>query len=553
MARSFPSLCSWDFFGVWKFGVRRLAAVLAIFACLLSSGCARKESTTTTPAQVLRISQRNEPADLDPATANLPDDFFVIRALGEGLLVPVPDGERPRAAAAERYAVSPDGLTYTFLLRPKGKWSNGEPVTADDFIASYQRVLQPATAAPKADLFFAVKNARAYATGALTDFNAVGFRALDERTLVISLERPTPEFPVIVASPPWIPVNPRTVAQHGRNWTQPANHVGNGPFRLTEWRSQQRIVVSRSATYHDPAIIRLDQVHFLRFDSGDSEERAYRAGQVDITMGVPTTKIATHARERPAELVQTPLAETRYLAFNTTRPPFNDPRVRRALSLAIDRERIVSRVLLGDQLPAGRMLPPPLRGNRDLAPLPSEHRFDPNAARALLAEAGFAQGRNFPRLELYAWSASQSPVLEVLQQMWRQELGVEVAVGIRELKVHMAALRTGDFDLGFVNTLLDLLDSLPLLADFTSAAPNNLPHWQNEGFDRIIESARSRTDLGRRESELLAAEILLLEQAPVAPIYFNTRNSLVSPRVRGWREDPLWTRYYDGVELLGKE
>jgi oligopeptide transport system substrate-binding protein len=527
----------------------------AAFIACASPACSRQAPAASgaTPAQVLRLSQRNEPADLDPATANLPDDFFVIRAVGEGLLVPSPRGEPPRPGAAERYSVSPDGLTYTFFLRANGRWSNGEPVTADDFVASYRRTLSPATAAPKADLFYAVKNARAFAAGTLTDFAEVGFRAVDPRTLVIVLERPQPGFPLYVASPPWIPVNPRVVAQHGRKWTEPEHHVGNGPFRLVEWRSQQRIVVKKSPTYHQPASIQLDEIQFLRFDSGDSEERAYRAGQVDITLAVPTTKIATYAKERPNELVQTPLAETRYFAFNSARPPLNDPRVRRALSLAVDRERIVSRILLGSQLPAGRMIPPPLRSSADPTSLPGEHRFDPNAARALLAEAGFAGGKSFPRLELYAWSPSQSPVLEAVQQMWRQELGIEVAVGIRELKVHLSALRTGDFDIGFVNTLLDVMDSLPLLADFTSAAPNNLPQWRHEAYDRILATAASGAKLGQRQADLDTAESVLLEAAPVAPIYFNTRNSLVSPRVRGWHEDPLWTRYYDNVSVVGKE
>ncbi|MBI4626699.1 MAG: peptide ABC transporter substrate-binding protein, partial [Verrucomicrobia bacterium] len=468
----------------------------------------------------------------------------------EGLLSPAPDGGPPRLAAAENFDVSVDGLTYTFQLRAGARWSNGEPVTADDFVASFRRVLTPATAAPKADLFFAVKNARAFATGALADFSAVGIRAPDARTVVVTLETPSPRFPLYVASGPWIPVNPRVVAQHGRNWTQPRHFVGNGPFTLAEWRPQQRIVVKKNPTYHGANATKLDEIQFLRFDSGDTEERAFRAGQVDITMAVPPSKLANYARERPPRLHRTLLAETRHLSFNTARAPLNDVRVRLALALSIDRQKIVDRVLLGGQQPAGRFLPPALRSARDTAPLATEQQLDPVEARRLLALAGFAGGRNFPKLELTGWTIT--PVLEAVQEMWRQELRIEVSIAVREANVHLAALRSGAYDIAFVTTLLDVTDAMALLGDFVSQAPNNLPHWQAGGYDELLARAAARPDLPSQAGDLLAAELLLLERAPVAPLYFNTRNWLMAPRVRGWQDDALWTRYYSGVWLSGK-
>ena len=213
-----------------------------------------------------------------------------------------------------------DGLTWTFHLRPDARWSNGEPVTAGDLLASYRRVLTPATAAPKANLLFVVKYARAYATGQLTDFSAVGFLAPDPHTLLVVLERPTPQFLAYVASGPWIPVNPRVVERLGRQWTRPGNYVGNGPFLLTEWRSQQRIVVRRNPGYHGAAGVRLDEIQFIRFDDTNAEDRAYRDGQIDVTMSVPIDRLASYARDRPTELQRTPLAETRYLAFNVRGP-----------------------------------------------------------------------------------------------------------------------------------------------------------------------------------------------------------------------------------------
>lgn len=527
---------------------------LAAFPLVLLtlSACSKSEkSATTTPAQVLRISQRNEPSDLDPATATLPDEFFILRALSEGLLIPDPAGGAPLPAAATSFTVSPDGLTYTFQLRPDATWSDGSPVTAADFIASYRRLLTPATAAPKAHLFYAVKNARAFITGAVTDFSTVGFVAPDAHTLVITLAQPSPRFPYYVASGPWLPTNPRAIAQHGRHWTQPGHWVGNGPFTLTEWRQQQRIVVKKNPSYRATATVRLDEIQFIRLDSGDTEERAFRAGQVDVTMSVPFTKIEPYQRDHPAEFHRAPLAETRYLSFNTQRPPLNDRRVRIALSWAIDRQRIVERITRGGQTRSTAYVPVPFD-----APLPPhiglEFDFlalDPASARAWLADAGFAAGKNFPRFELTAWSPSQVPVLEAIQAMWRENLGIDVSIAIREAKIHLSSLAAGTYDIAFVTTLIDVPDATAVLSDFTTGAPGNYPHWSDPAYDALLARLAATPDLTTRARLQTEADNLLLRDAPVAPLYRNTRTWLMSPRVREWSEDPLWTRNYTGVHL----
>lgn len=524
-----------------------LPLLLATLLPLLMTGCGQRGANEEGAGSVVRISQRNEPADLDPATATLPDEFFIIRALGEGLLTPDPSGGSPRPAAAERFEVSADGLVYTFHLRRTGQWSNGEPMTADDFVASYRRLLTPATGAPKADLFYAVRNARAFNTGAIEDFSDVGIRAADSHTLIITLAQPALLFPHYVASGPWIPVHARTVERHGRRWTHPENHVGNGPFVLTEWSPQQRIAVAKNPRHHAASLLRSAGIQFVRFDSGDTEERAYRAGQIDITMAVPFTKVDVYARERPAELHRAPLAETRILTFNTTRAPLDDPRVRRALGLAIDRRQIVERVTRGGQEAAERFVSPVLRraGGGTDAPLTSAFTHDLPEARRLLAAAGFGPtGKPFPKLEMTAWSPSQGPVLEAIQQMWKQELGIDVAIAIREAKVHLAALTTASYDIAFVTTLLDVADPAALLDDFTRGAPNNFAHWHSSEFDRSVGDATMARDADTRAALLAQAEDLLLREAAVAPVYFNTKNWLMAPSIQGWQEDALWQRDY---------
>ncbi len=510
----------------------RLAAGLL----LALTGCSKPEPKAAAPVatHILHVSQRNEAGDLDPARATLPDEFFVIRALSEGLLAPSPDGGTPLPAAAERYEVSEDRLTYTFHLR-EARWSNGEPVVADDFVASYRRVLTPGTASPKANVFFPVKHARDFLRGAITDFYAVGFRATDAHTLVVTLAEPNPRFPYYVASGTWIPTNPRVVEKFGRTWTRPENFVGNGPYVLTEWRPQQRIVVRKNPAYHDPAAVQLDEIQFLRFDDGDSEERSFRTGQVDVTMDVPRTKLAAYAKEHPDELHRIGLAETRFLTFNTQRSALADARVRRALSLAIDRQRIVEHVTLGGQQPAVRLVPPALAAADANQKAQTEEASE---AAQLLVAAGFPGGKNFPKLELSAWSPSQVPVLEAIQQMWKQELGIEVGLVVRDVKVHVAALMAGNYDIGFMTAIPDVADAADVLNRFAAGAPENYPHWTDTEYDQALAVGDYPT-----------AESRLLESAAIAPLYFNSHHWLQSPHVHGWREDALWTRYYTGVSI----
>jgi len=522
-------------------GWNRNLGLLLSALILAGAGCTRSELPAD--ASILRISQRNEPGDLDPATADLPDEFFIIRALSEGLVTPDPDGGSPRPAAATHWEISADGLRYTFHLRPGALWSNGEPVTAADFIASYERVLNPQTAAPKARLFFLVQGAEDYYLGRTMDFSTVGFHSPDAHTLQITLALPAPQFLAHVASGPWIPVNPRVVQQHGRRWTLPENFVGNGPFRLSQWVPNQHILVVKRTDHWQADHVLLDAIRFLAFDNGDAEERAFRAGQVDVTMAVPPTKIEAYAALDPTPLRQIPLHETRFLSFNTQHPPLDDVRVRRALTLALDRESLVANVLGGGQVPAFQFVPD------GLGDFSSNERLreNPAEARQLLAEAGYPGGRDFPVLELTGWS--NTPVLEAVQAMWREQLGIRVRIAVHDAKVHLAALQQGAYDIGFVTAIPDIADPTDLLESFLAAAPGNYPQWIDPTYDRLLSRARESTANDVRLRRLAAAEARLTAECPVAPLYFNTKNILVQPWIYGWREDALWTRFYHDVAV----
>ncbi len=523
----------------------RLPAAALAFALALLAGCGPGWRQADT--DVLRVSQRNEPATLDPHLATLPDELFVLRAVLEGLTVPDPAGGPPLPGAAEAWTASEDARRFTFRLRADARWSDGTPVTASNFLYSFRRALAPALGSPRADLFHAVRGAAAYHRGETTDFATVGFSAPDERTLVVETEEPTPHLPVLAATGAWLPVHPRSVEAAGGiaardgGWTRPGRLVGNGPFLLAEWRPNQHLLLRPNPRHRDAARVRVAAVRLQVYDSGDTEERAFRAGQVDVTMAVPVAKLPAYA---PPALRRQPLHETRHLVLNLAHPPLGDPRVRQALSLALDRDALVTSVLRGGQQVAFGFLPPGLGGYAGGPRL----RRDPDEARRLLAEAGFPGGRGFPPIELSAWGVSPA-ILEAMQQMWRRELGIEVLLVQREGKVHLAAVAAGDFAVAFLPAIPDYDDPAALLEDWRTGAPGNYARWSDPRFDSLVAAAARAADPTARRRLQVEAEEALLAGLPVVPVYFNTQNYLVAPRVRGWRQDPLWNRFYLDVSL----
>jgi oligopeptide transport system substrate-binding protein len=346
--------------------------------------------------------------------------------------------------------------------------------------------------------------------------------------------------------------------------------LGNGPFVVAEWHAHRHITVTRNPHYHAADRVKLDGIRFQAFDNGDTEERAFRAGQIDATLAVPFSKLGSYA---PPVLQTQPLHETRYLALNTKRAPLDNPQVRRALALALDRRALVEQVTRGGQRPALSFIPPGLGGYEpDLNLRDASGRWsaasgrarsesgtprststdsrlaeDLEEARALLAAAGFPDGKGFPRLEISTWV--NTPVLEAVQQMWKRELGLDVALVQREGKVHLAAAAAGDFDLAFLPAIPDYAAPAALFEEWLSASPVNHARWHNPAYDRLVLEAGRTTDAARRLALYRDAEALMLADLPVIPLYFNTQNFLLSPRVHGWRSDGLWTRFYHDLEL----
>lgn len=352
---------------------RRLSSVSCLLSsvlCILTSACSRRE----TPAEAaiatrtLLVGNLAEPQELDPQLIAAYTDQNIAVALFEGLCALDERTSQPVPAVAEKWEASPDGLTYTFHLRPTAKWSNGDPLTARDFVASWRRVLAPALAAENAYLLYPLKNAAALNSGRLTDPATLGAEALDDRTLRLTLEHPTPYLPALTAQPVWFPVNPRVLAKFGDvnqrqpAWTRPENLVGNGPFTLAEWTPNARLVVAKNSAYWDAATVRLERIVFFPTESPEVEERNFRAGQVHVTYSLPTSKLDTYRTTNATALRLDPFLQAIFLRFNTTRAPFGDSRVRRALSLAIDRAAIASSVLRGAQNPARSFTPPDCAG-----------------------------------------------------------------------------------------------------------------------------------------------------------------------------------------------
>jgi len=528
--------------------------LLLLAVALGLSGCARREAATEAARReaTLLLGHGAEPGSLDPHLAAILSDQILVNALFEGLTVLDETTTTPLPGAAESWTASPDGLTWTFQLRPGLLWSNGEPLTADDFVQSWRRALHPGVAADNAWYLFALRHAEAYNAGRLTDPAAIGAAAPGPHTLVLTLDQPTPWLPALVSLPAWFPVNPRVLAAAGAldrreaAWTRPGRLVGNGAFTLAEWVPNDRIVLARNPRHRDAPTNRLARIVFRPIESPDVEERNFRAGQLHVTSSLPVTKVAAWRSADPARLRVDPILQTHFLRFNTTRPPLDRPEVRRALSLVIDREELARTVLQGSRPPARALTPPGTGGYTARATAGT----DPAAARALLAAAGFPGGAGLPELEIQCRNDEIMPRLaEALQAIWARELGLRTSIAQVEQKTWIQTQHTLAYAIPTSAWTADFPDPINFLGLFAGDSSYNWTGWRHAGFDRLLADSAHATDPAARFELLQQAEAALLEDAPIAPLHLGAQTYLIDPAVHGWDPAPLVFRRLQRVSL----
>ena len=517
-----------------------VVAVLALGA----AGCTKRATRVAlgNKEQVLHFGNYAEPADLDPQSVSGVPEFHILKALFEGLVMADPKDLSPVPGVAERWEVSPDGLLYTFHLRANANWSDGQPVTADDFVRSFERILSPALAAPYADMLYALAGAEEYNAGKLKDFSKVGVKALDPKTLQVTLRGPTPYFLLMLNHHAWFPSPMRVIDKFGsryskgNRWTRPGNIVSNGPFVLKDWRVNDEIVVVKNEKYWDASKVRLKEVRFYPINSTDVEERAFRAGQLHVSNSLPPSKIDTYRAAGSSTLRIEPHYSNAYYAVNVdpkkqTNPALLDLRVRRALTMAVDRESLVKNVIRAGQTPAYSFIPPG-PGGYEARKLVS---YDPEGARRLLAEAGFPGGQGVPKISiLINTSELLRSIAEAVQQMWKKELGIDVEIVNQEWKVYLAAQNNLDYQICRAGWTADYVDPSTFFDLMRARTGNNNTGYSNPAFEQRVIDSLSAPDAPARARMLQEAEDMLMTDLPVIPLYFNTRWYLLQPSVKGW-------------------
>ena len=532
----------------------RTSALLFIFFTLLLTSCTKHQTRVDfgDAHQILCLANGAEPEDLDPQIVTGVTEDNIIRALIEGLVAEDPIDLHPVPGVAERWDVSPDGKVYTFHLRANARWSNGDPVTATDFVRSYKRALTPELANEYDYMFFYVVNAEKFHKKEITNFADVGFKAIDDRTLQINLNNATSYFLSLLNHHSWYPVHIPTVEkfgdpyQHGNRWTRPGNYVSNGPFVLSDWKVNTLIAVKKNPFYWDANTVKLQEIRFYPMERLDTEERAFRSGQVHKTYKLPLTKIAYHKEHHPDLLKQAPYLGTYFYSFNVTNAAFRDKRVRQAMAMSIDREALVKTVTRGGEIAAYSFTPPNTVGYTAEAKVP----YDIERAKKLMAEAGYPDGKGFPKTELlYNTLESHKIIAEALQQMWKMNLGIDIILRNEEWKVYLDSKKRGNFDLFRYGWIADYVDPNAFLDMWLSFSGNNASGWKNPEYDALIAEAGRTIDTAARFKVFQKAEALLLDEMPIIPIYYYATGYLLRPSVKNWNLTILDHQPYKYVYL----
>jgi oligopeptide transport system substrate-binding protein len=513
--------------------------ILAAGFCLLVSGCIRNE-----PRADITIINNAEPESLDPAIISGIPEFRVVMGLFEGLTRFDPKTARPIPGLAQRWDISPDGCIYTFHLRTNLLWSTGEPLTADDVVYSWLRAASPATASDYAEEFFYLTNGEDFVTGKIKDPALVGVHALDKFTVRVQLNHPTAFFLDLCALPVTSIVPRQAIEKYGDRWLMARPLPVSGPFELVYWRPNDKVRLQKNPRYWDAANTRSQIIDILPVGSPDTALNLYERGQADIVLDRTLV---------PAELLDVLMKRPDFHSFdylgsyfiriNVTKKPFDDPRVRRALALAIDKDRIVNKITRAGEKPAATLVPD---GTPGYTPPPGLG-YDPALARKLLAEAGYPGGKDFPRFE-YMFNAAAGGGAKVhedvaieLQQMWRDNLGIQMDLRQVEWKVLLSSYSHLDYQLARSSWVGDYNDANTFLDCFISNNGNNRTGWKNARYDMLISEANRQSDPKKRGELFQQAEALLVrDELPIIPLYFYIGiNYFDTNKIQGFYQNTL--------------
>ncbi|MFM5139902.1 peptide ABC transporter substrate-binding protein [Aeromonas rivipollensis] len=476
-----------------------------------------------------------EPASIDPQMVEESAGSDIVNDLFEGLYTLDGDGKL-QAAGALGYELDDTGTIYTFKLRPDAKWSNGEPVTAADYVYGWQRAADPKNASNYAWFIelTGVANASEVVQGKKSP-ETLGIKALDDHTLQITLKAPVPFFLKTLSHYTTFPAPRATIEKFGHEWVKPGNIVSNGAFALKAWTPNERLIAERNPHYWDNEHTVLNKVIYLEIVSDTAAYNRYRASELHYTT-YPLEQYQQIKRQSPDELVSAPMLATYYYVFNTQRKPFDDVRVRKALSLAIDRDTITEKILGQGQLSAFSLTPPSVDGfelKRPASELMSkEARI--KQAKALLAEAGYGPQNPLDVDILYNTNEGHKKIALAISSMWKHNLGVKAELNNMEWKTMVSALNEGDFGVSRYSWNGDYNDASTFLDIMTSSSSANSGKWFNKKYDALLAKAHDAKDPAERNRLYQQAEALIDEEAPIAPVYFYVKSRLLKPFVKGY-------------------
>ena len=481
--------------------------------------------------QIFRYNAGSEPESLDPAVISGTSEIQLCTSLFEGLLCQDASTLKVMPAVATHWNISENGTCYTFFLR-ESRWSDGTSLTAQDFYRSWQRVLEPKTGAPYASQLFPILGAEAYNAGGEKDFKNVGLRVINPHCFEVTLHHPCPYFLDLCAFVALFPVPLKVVEKYGDRWVRPENFVSNGPFSLQAWLPRKELILVPNLHYYDKNSIKLSRIEAKLIDDHDTAYKLFLQKELDWITHVPLPKI-DEAKWNPAYYAS-PYIGNYFYRFNTTRKPFDDKRVRRALSMSVYRQALTRQVLKGGEQ-AAAFFCPALGSYQPIEGL----SYNPQEANRLLDECGYKDRSTFPETEIfYNTSEAHKKIAETIADQWSNSLGISVRLRNSEWKVFLQTMAELNFEICRSSWIGDYEDPNTFFDLFKSNGGNNRTGWSNANYDELLNQSQRELDPQRRNHLFQRMERLLVEdECPIMPLYIYVNKGMISPRVAGWYEN----------------